>query len=253
MPSFQGCRRFFGCPQSFLQKLFNAFAIPEYYLIEYTLLAANNTMAIVELWLTKVGYAADPGGEISNDETAELLRRSKAGDLEAFEKILSLHERRIARTAWRLLHRTQDVEDAAQEVYLRLYKSLRRFDEGRELTPWLYRITVNVCRDFNRRGVKNSALSLDDLASIDPKAEAESSVSPYEQAAQRQEQVLIREALRSLPEKERAALVLRDHEGLSTREVARVLRSTETTVRSQISRARLKLKGARDRLLRRTP
>jgi RNA polymerase sigma-70 factor (ECF subfamily) len=64
--------------------------------------------------------------------------------------------------------------------------------------------------------------------------------------------LVVREALRSLPEKERAALVLRDIEGLSTREVAKALGSSETTIRSQISRARLKLKQARDRLLRRT-
>ncbi len=133
-----------------------------------------------------------------------------------------------------------------------MYRSLRRFDEDRPLVPWLYRITVNVCRDFNRRGGNDPSLSLDDLASVDPKAEVESSASPYDQATQRQEQLFIREALRSLPEKERNALVLRDLEGLSTREVASALGSTETTVRSQISRARLKLKQARDRLLRRT-
>ena len=211
-------------------------------------------MAIVNFWLMKVGYAADSSGEISGEAVVELLRRSRAGDLAAFERIIALHERRIARTAWRLLHRGEDVQDAAQEVYLRLYKSLRGFDERRELAPWLYRITVNVCRDFNRRGGKDPVLSLDAPAADGARIEAvEPGASPYEQAAQRQEQLLIAEALRALPEKERAAIVLRDLEGLSTREVAKVLGSTETTVRSQICRARLKLRQARGRLPGRTP
>jgi RNA polymerase sigma-70 factor (ECF subfamily) len=210
-------------------------------------------MAFVNSWLMKVGYAADSSSEISGEAVVELLRRSKAGDLAAFERIIALHERRIARTAWRLLHRVEDVQDAAQEVYLRLYKSLRGFDERRELAPWLYRITVNVCRDFNRRGGKDPMLSLDAPAADGARIEAvEPGASPYEQAAQRQEQLLIAEALRALPEKERAAIVLRDLEGLSTREVAKVLGSTETTVRSQICRARLKLRQARGRLPGRT-
>ena len=210
-------------------------------------------MAIVNFWLMKVGYAADSSGETSGEAVVELLRRARAGDLAAFERIIALHERRIARTAWRLLHRAEDVQDAAQEVYLRFYKSLRGFDERRELAPWLYRITVNVCRDFNRRGGKNPVLSLDTLASDGARIEAvDPGASPYEQAAQRQQQLLIAEALRALPEKERAAIVLRDLEGLSTREVAKVLGSTETTVRSQICRARLKLRQARGRLPGRT-
>ena len=211
-------------------------------------------MAIVNFWLMKVGYEAGSSGETSGEAVVELLRRARAGDLAAFERIIALHERRIARTAWRLLRRAEDVQDAAQEVYLRLYKSLRGFDERRELAPWLYRITVNVCRDFNRRGGKDPVLSLDTLASDGARIEAvEPGASPYEQAAQRQEQLLIAEALRALPEKERAAIVLRDLEGLSTREVAKVLGSTETTVRSQICRARLKLRQARGRLPGRTP
>jgi RNA polymerase sigma-70 factor (ECF subfamily) len=210
-------------------------------------------MAIVNFWLMKVGYAADSSGETSGEAVVDLLRRARAGDLAAFERIIALHERRIARTAWRLLHRAEDVQDAAQEVYLRFYKSLRGFDERRELAPWLYRITVNVCRDFNRRGGKDPMLSLDAPAADGARIEAvEPGASPYEQAAQRQEQLLIVEALRALPEKERAAIVLRDLEGLSTREVAKVLGSTETTVRSQICRARLKLRQARRRLPGRT-
>ena len=67
---------------------------------------------------------------------------------EAFDRILLAHERLVLRTALRLLGRLEDAEDASQEVFLRLHRALRRLDEERDLKPWLYRVTVNVCRDI---------------------------------------------------------------------------------------------------------
>ncbi len=163
-----------------------------------------------------------------------MLKRAKAGDLAAFEEIVVRHERQVFLTALRLLGRREDAQDAAQEVFIRLHRHLGRFDEDREFAPWLYRMTVNVCRDIGRKRRKEEMAPLEELAGTaqDPQAGA--------LAAERLR--IAREGLRRLPEKERAALVLRDLEGLTTREVARVLGSTETTVRSQISSARLKLR-----------
>lgn len=84
-------------------------------------------------------------------ETADLTRRARAGDLDAFEQLIRQHERRVFRTALRLLRKVEDAEDAAQEVYLRLYKHLGRLKQDQDVMPWLYRVTVNVCRDMNRR------------------------------------------------------------------------------------------------------
>jgi RNA polymerase sigma-70 factor (ECF subfamily) len=150
------------------------------------------------------------------------------------------------------LNNQQDAQDAAQEVFLRLYKHLDRLDldDARGCEPWLFRVTVNVCRDMARKRGRWVALdaALEDAALQDVPAVSPGAHHAVEHA---QQQELVRRALGRLGEKERAALVLRDVEGLSTREVAAILRSSEATVRSQISTARLKVREFTSRLLRR--
>ena len=202
-----------------------------------------------ELGLVMMTDAARSGGAAA-DDIAELLRRSKAGDLAAFEQIIGLHERRVFQTALSLLLRAEDAQDAAQEVFLRFYKYLHRFDEARHLAPWLYRITVNVCRTVNRRRRKQTEVSLDELLAAGRIAAlAAKPEDPLKELSLLEDQRFIVEALNRLPDKERAAFVLRDLQGISTREVARILGSSETTVRSQVSSARVKLKKSRDKLL----
>ena len=137
----------------------------------------------------------------------------------------------------------EDAQDAAQEVFLRLHRHLRRFDETRQFEPWLHRVTVNVCRDIDGKRRARAELPLDEETAF-ADAGAGADVRLGEQRR------ILKRGLRTLPVKERAALVLRDLEGLPTREVARILGSTEATVRSQISSARLKMKLFAERVLR---
>jgi RNA polymerase sigma-70 factor, ECF subfamily len=183
------------------------------------------------------------------DSTSTLLvRRAKAGDREAFEALLRQHERAVLGTALRLLGRLDRAQDAAQEVFLRLHKYLGRFEEERELGPWLYRVVVNVCHDLRRRGLRE-AVALDD---IDEPADRGSSDVDAGLDRERRRRLVAR-ALEVLPPKERAALVLRDIEGLPTSEVARILGSSEVTVRSQVSKARVKVKKQVERWLQGRP
>jgi RNA polymerase sigma-70 factor (ECF subfamily) len=171
-------------------------------------------------------------------------RRENTGDVAAFERIMSQCERRVLRVALRLLNNPQDAQDAAQEVFLRLYKHFGDLDETRGYEPWLYRVTVNICRDIARGRRRSIGLAeVPDPAAPQPDA--------YHDAVRAQQREIVRRGLSRLGEKERAALVLRDVEGLSTREVAGILGSSENTVRSQISTARLKLRDFTGRLLRR--
>jgi len=181
----------------------------------------------------------------SASSVASLLDRAKSGDAAAFEDIVIRYERQLYRTALRLLGHREDAQDAVQEVFLRFHKYLARFDETRELEPWLYRITVNACRTIGKKRRRAAAIEIE-------KAPAEDVASPCrgEAAVELDEaRQIVVEGLKRLSEKERAALVLRDIEGLSTKEVARILGSSETTVRSQISRARVKMKRYRHRML----
>jgi RNA polymerase sigma-70 factor (ECF subfamily) len=184
------------------------------------------------LWMSRVG--PDAKGE---SELTLLVERAIAGDVSAFEQIILRYERRVLSLAWRLLGRPEDAQDASQEVFLRAFRYLHRFDRRRPFEPWLMKMTVNVCHDLGkkRQTWANVEIDPDDLRA---------SGDPHHELHSEEQKKILYTALQALPEKERAAVVLRDLEGLSTAEVAEVLGSSEATVRSQISSARLKIRKA---------
>ncbi len=152
------------------------------------------------------------------------------------ERIVILHERLVLRVAQRLLLNPEDAKDAAQEVFLRLHRTLGRFDEEKDLGPWLYRLTVNACRDLWRRSKPNSPI---DVARHAPDA----SPDPEALAVAAQQYRVVLAALGQLSHREREVIVLRDLERRSTGEVARILGSSEGTIRSQLSTGRVKIKN----------
>lgn len=181
-------------------------------------------------------------------EPDSLIIRAKAGDTTAFDQIISGHQRRVISLAWRMLGNREDARDAAQETFLRVYRYLDRFDPAQDFNGWLYRIAVNVCRDLARKR-RGNHFSLEAEVASGAIAEPVSPHNTESAALLAQEQAILMRALATLSEKERAAIVLRDLEGLPTEEVARILGSSQTTVRSQISAARVKIKAFRDRFL----
>jgi RNA polymerase sigma factor (sigma-70 family) len=172
--------------------------------------------------------------------TAEWIRRARAGDGEAFALLVERHRRMVFRTGLRLLGQPDLAEDAAQEAFLRLHRHLGRFDESRELGPWLYRVVVNVCRDISRRSRSPSLLGFGDMG--EPKDERQDPARMDDAIGLAERRRVVQAALLALPLKEREAIVLRDIEGLATADVARILGSSEGTVRSQVSTGRLKIK-----------
>src|SRR6185295_15153344 len=184
---------------------------------------------------------------------APVIERAKGGDMAAFEQIIEHHQRRVITTAWRMLGNSEDARDAAQEVFLRVYKYIRGFRSDQDFAAWLYRIVINVCRDHARIRSRHAGFASfeveQELGSFDSLASTGNIESEMIQAQQR---AIIEEALNTLSKKERAAIVLRDLEGMSTEKVAEVLGSSQTTVRSQISSARAKIKKYRERVLKQT-
>jgi RNA polymerase sigma-70 factor, ECF subfamily len=173
-------------------------------------------------------------------EVEALVRRTLEGDFGAFETWVLRHERRVLTFAIRLLRDLEDAQDASQEVFLRAFRFLHRLDTRRPAEPWLMRITINVCRDIQRKR-KRSAASVVDVSDIESLSTGQSR-DPHVGLALEQQRQLLWKAINALPEKERMALILRDVEGLSTAETAEILESSEATVRSQICRGRLRLK-----------
>lgn len=177
------------------------------------------------------------GTDDGPEDRARTLEAAKAGDLAAFERLMRQHERLVFATAWRLLGNLEDAQDAAQEVFLKLYRNLAKVEAARSFTSWLYRVTVNVCHDYRRRKpVSEQVGHWVDIA-------AAPGAGPHDELVEAERRHVLDLSLRSLSKKERAALVLRDLEDLPTSEVARILGSSEATVRSQLSKARLKMKG----------
>lgn len=179
-----------------------------------------------------------PQAEVA--EVARLVRLTLRGDRAAFEQIIIRYESRVMTLAVRLLGGRDDAPDAAQEVFLRAFKYLHRVDPDKPLEPWLFRIAINVCRDLIRRRAQRHATFVDG----DPAEPIDQSGDPCAGLERKQQRVILQRALERLPEKERLAIVLRDIEGLSTADVAAILQSSETTVRSQVSRGRLRLRAA---------
>jgi RNA polymerase sigma-70 factor, ECF subfamily len=179
----------------------------------------------------------------SPDKGASGIAAAKAGDLAAFEALMRQHERLVLMTAVRLLGKLEDAQDASQEVFLRLYRNLGKLDGVQNVPGWLYRVTVNVCHDMLRK--RPAQVAVDEVPEL-----SDGSADPQQSVTEEERRQVLHMSLRFLSEKERAAIVLRDLEGLSTSEVAQALGSTEATVRSQISKARIKVRAFVERYFR---
>ena len=208
-------------------------------------------VAQIALMTDNLGLCDSPSNSAAPSLTS-LIESAKAGESTAFEQLVDHHQRKVLSIAWRMLGNREDARDAAQEVFLRVHKYLKSFRTDQEFAGWLYRIIVNVCRDHARKhGNRHQFASFESERDAGAFQELVSNEDIETNAIRSQERAMVAEALATLSNKERAALVLRDLEGLSTKEVAQALGSTQTTVRTQISSARAKIKLYRDRVLNR--
>jgi RNA polymerase sigma-70 factor (ECF subfamily) len=194
--------------------------------------------------LLMTGDAPPDRRKVEASEFAALIDQARSGNRAAFEEIMLRHERRVLMVALRLMGTVEDAQDAAQEVFLRTFKYLPRFDTRKPFEPWILRMTANVCRTaLRKRGERRSLFT----AAYEGER-PDPSRGPLAHLSEEETRKQVHRALDVLTEKERAALVLRDIEGLTTGEVAQILGSSEGTVRVHISSARLKIRKAIERL-----
>jgi len=181
-----------------------------------------------------------------HDLDGSLIARARAGESDALDALVVRYQDRVFNMAYRILGNREDALDTAQEIFLTVFKTMHRFEERARFSTWLYRVTVNRCRDeLRRRGTRKHTRprSLDavragdeqDGGRADPPARG---LSPEESAIAGEAGATIQAAIDGLPEDAREVLVLRDVEDCSYEEIADILSIPVGTVRSRLHRAR---------------
>jgi RNA polymerase sigma-70 factor (ECF subfamily) len=162
-----------------------------------------------------------------------LVRSIQRGDEEAFRDLFERHERRAFGVAYQLLSNAEAARDVVQEAFLRVYRAIDRFDFRNAFTTWLYRIVVNLAIDGLRRQALLRPAAIDDVGEI-----ASRGPRPEETLAVNEVGQLVRRILDRLPPKFRTVIVLRELQGLSSKEIAAIVGTTHSTVRWRLHRAR---------------
>ncbi len=172
----------------------------------------------------------------------ELIQRSQAGDVEAFNQLVLAHQRHVYNLALRMLGRVEAAEDATQDAFLAAFRHIKSY-RGPNFTAWLLRIAANACNDQFRRG-RRPSVSLDAIV-LDPEHPRDFAdpSEPSEDYAQRRELGrTIADGLTQLPYDQRLAVVLSDIQGLSYEEMTQVMNCNLGTVKSRLSRGRARLR-----------
>jgi RNA polymerase sigma-70 factor (ECF subfamily) len=175
-----------------------------------------------------------------SDGDDKLVKRAKKGDSRAFDLLVLKYQGRVAQLISRYLNNAAEVEDVTQEAFIKAYRALPNFRGDSAFYTWLYRIAANAAKNhlvaLGRR--PTSDMALDDSETFDVPGRLKDHQSPDEVIMGQELEVLISRTIEELPVELRAALTLREFEGLSYEEIADVLECPIGTVRSRIFRAR---------------
>ena len=170
----------------------------------------------------------------------ELIEKARKGDDGAFKQVVLAYRRRILGTISRLIGRPEDVEDVAQEVFVRLYYSLDQLRTAEVFEPWLYRLTVNACYDYLRRAKRRNESRMADLS--EQQVMMADSLAGGRQEAEQQQKGKVREFMEALfqhvSEEDRLLLTLKEVEGLSLKELEGIYGANENALKVRLFRAR---------------
>ena len=194
---------------------------------------------------------------IRTDE--DLVARATAGDVDSFNELVSRWERTIFALAYRTLGREEDARDVVQEAFLRAYRGLRGFKGEAKFSSWLYRITLNLCRDWIRRERRAPVVQPPEGTDAVDLADAQAAPteSVEELVSRRELSRAVARAMAELPEEQRTAILLKEYHGLTFQEIADQLECPLSTVKTRlyqglsVLRRRLERQQAEEASLRR--
>jgi RNA polymerase sigma-70 factor, ECF subfamily len=166
----------------------------------------------------------------------ELVARATAGDLDCFNQLVTRWERPIYALAFRTLGREEDARDVVQEAFLRAYRGLRGFKGEAKFSSWLYRITLNLCRDSMRRDRRAPIVQTPEgVDAVDlADAQASPSESVEDLVARREMSQAVSRAMAELPEEQRTAILMKEYHGLTFQEIADTLGCPLSTVKTRL-------------------
>jgi len=177
-------------------------------------------------------------------EEAELIRLCKKGDREAFNEIVLKYQNKVVNIAFGMLSHQEDAEDAAQEVFIKVYKNISSFKEESSFSTWVYRITANTCNDILKKRMNKKTVSIygEDDDGADNLTIPDTS-PPHDRVLEEKElQSEVRKAIGKLKGEYSELITLYDLEGFSYEEISGIRNIPIGTVKSRLSRARAQLK-----------
>ena len=184
----------------------------------------------------------EPAPDMTDEEQVSAIQR---GDLAAFRQLVERYQKRVYTVAFGIVQNHDDALDVSQEVFLRVYGSLKGFQGRSRFYTWLYRITVNLSIDFYRRQKQFRSVPIEETSASEQTGNPnrQSNEAADSLLAQKERDAAVQEALRSLTPNHRAALVLREMEGRSYQEISAILGCSIGTVMSRLHYARERMRG----------
>jgi RNA polymerase sigma-70 factor (ECF subfamily) len=178
-------------------------------------------------------------------DEVELIRKAQSGSIVAFETLVKKYDKQVLQLACSLVNNTQDAEDVYQEVFVRVYKNLRLFKFRSQFSTWLYRVVVNYCMNHNRKNKRVKRFSLngaqDDQGDLWKMTLKGQELDPEDAMLNTELSQEIDAALQQLSEQQKTVFVLRHYHGHKLKDIARIMRCSEGTVKNYLFRATQKL------------
>jgi len=165
----------------------------------------------------------------------ELVARSKTGDTESFNQLVKRWERPIFALAYRTLGREEDARDVTQETFLRAFRALGGFKGDAKFSSWLYRIALNLCRDWIRKDRRAPMMAVPEGVDVEQLNAERQPVESVEDIAARAElSRVVARAMESLPPEQRQAIILKEYHGLTFQEIADLMKCPLSTVKTRV-------------------
>ncbi len=184
-------------------------------------------------WGTKDQKAVVSATPVTDEE---LVARAQAGDLESFNQLVARWERPIYALAYRTLSREEDARDVVQEAFLRAFRGLKGFKGQAKFSSWLYRITLNLCRDWMRKARRAPLIQVpENEDGLDMAEQMPSPAESVEELVNRREMSrAVAKAMAELPEEQRTAILMKEFHGLTFQEIADALDCPLSTVKTRL-------------------